>query len=122
MADTRRRSEAAGLKVSGLALGSETYAVDQPGVAARALDLAESLGAEQLRLVGGATGLGKPYHAAYEATVRLCDAYVKAARGRSVKVVLHQHNGTAVPSASLLHRVLSQFDPAQIGCIYDPAT
>src|SRR4051794_20135864 len=35
MADTRRLSEQAGLKVSGLALGSETYAIDQSGITAR---------------------------------------------------------------------------------------
>jgi sugar phosphate isomerase/epimerase len=121
MADARRLCEQAGLKVSGLALGSETYAVERPGVVDGALDLAEALGTEQLRLVGGATGgPGQSYAAAYEQTVRRCDAYVTGASGRNVKVVLHQHNGTAVPSASLLHRVLSQFDPQQIGCIYDP--
>jgi sugar phosphate isomerase/epimerase len=120
MAEIRRRSEQAGLKVSGLALGSETYAIDRPGVVERALDLAESIGAEQLRLVGGALGKGQSYASAYETSVRRCEAYVKAARRRRVRVVLHQHDGTAVPSASLLLRVLEQFDPQEIGCIYDP--
>jgi sugar phosphate isomerase/epimerase len=120
LAEARRRCEQAGLKISGLALGAETYAVEDPAVVRRALDLAEQAGAEQLRLVGGSTGEGQPYADAYELTVRRCGAYVKAARGRNVRVALHQHYGTAVPSASLLHRVLSQFDPREIGCIYDP--
>jgi sugar phosphate isomerase/epimerase len=120
MAEARRLGERAGVRSAGLALGSESYAVDRPGVVERALDLAERLGAEQLRLVGGSAGDGQSYSAAYEATVRRCEAYVKAARGRAVRVVLQQHYGTAVPSASLLLRVLEQFDPKEIGCIYDP--
>jgi sugar phosphate isomerase/epimerase len=118
-AEARRICEDAGLKINGLAFGRELQDVDRPDEIAKALDLAEIAGAEHVRIIGIHLGDERSYTSAYDWTVRLCEAHVKAKQGRNVKTLLHQHYGTAVPSAALLHRVLSQFDPNSIGCIYD---
>lgn len=117
LAEARRISDAAGLPISGLGM---TGTFCNPEGVEQALRLAEIAGTTQLRLHGGSTLEGQTYAEAYEETVRLCDAYSKIARGRGVKAVLHQHWGTAIASAGQVYRVLSQFDPELVGCIYDP--
>jgi sugar phosphate isomerase/epimerase len=51
--------------------------------------------------------------------VRLCEAYSRAAQPRGLRVLLHQRWGTLTASASQLQRVLSNFDPLLVGCVYD---
>ena len=84
----------------------------------RAAEIAEMAGARSLRICAESMA-NRSYVAAYEATVRLCEAYSRAAASRGIRVLLHQRWGTLTASASQLHRVLSQFDPRTIGCIYD---
>jgi sugar phosphate isomerase/epimerase len=79
---------------------------------------AEALGATGVRICG-AQIRGQTYAAAYDATVRLCEAYAQAAQPRGLRVLLHQRWGTLTTSASQLHRVLSNFDPRVVGCVYD---
>ena len=117
LAEVRELSDAAGLPISGLGM---TGALCTPGRVGEALRLAEIAGTARLRLHGGSTLEGQTYAEAYEATVRVCEAWSKVARGRGVKGVLHQHWGTAIASAGQVYRVVSQFDPELIGCIYDP--
>jgi sugar phosphate isomerase/epimerase len=40
--------------------------------------------------------------------------------GSGVKAVLEIHGNTIHPSASMAHRIVSHFDPARVGVIYDP--
>src|SRR5438093_10682166 len=79
---------------------------------------AETLGAAGVRICSVPIR-GQTYSAAYDATVRLCEVYSQAAQRRGLKLLLHQRWGTLTPSASQLHRVLSNFDPLVVGCVYD---
>ena len=61
-----------------------------------------------------------PYPVLYQEAV---DAYGKAldiTRERHVKMIIEIHGGTLMVSASLAHRIVSHFDPKDIGVIYDP--
>ena len=61
-----------------------------------------------------------PYPALYQQAV---DAYGKAleiTRARRVKILMEIHGGTIMVSASLAQRILANFDPKEIGAIYDP--
>lgn len=118
--EARRACEAADLRVSGLSFGREIQDPERQAEMIRALDLCERAGAPNLRLTGGSMLEGQRYSEAYEATLRMCAAYEKLARGRPVRALVHQHYGTAAPSATALHRIVSQFDPAAIGAVYDP--
>jgi sugar phosphate isomerase/epimerase len=84
----------------------------------RAAEMADVLGARQLRICG-ASMAGHSYTEAYDATLRACAAYSQAARKRGIRVLLHQRWATVTASASQLYRVLSNFDPSAVGCIYD---
>jgi sugar phosphate isomerase/epimerase len=113
----RRISGAAGLEISGLGLGGQFNRID--GIQS-AFELAELAGAKLIRIQGGSTLEGQSYAEAFDSAQRLCDAYAREAARRAVKVVFHQHWGTATAAASSLYRLLSPFDPRSIGCIYDP--
>jgi sugar phosphate isomerase/epimerase len=114
----RALSESAGLRISGLGLGGQ---FNRPEGARSAFDLGEIAGAPFIRIQAGSTLEGASYASAFDAAVRVCDAYVREAeRHPDVKVVLHQHWGTVTASASSLHRLLSRYEPRYIGCIYDP--
>jgi sugar phosphate isomerase/epimerase len=89
-----------------------------PVAPARAVEIARAVGAPHLR-VCGAPMTGHTYVAAYDATVRLCEAYISAARKHALRVLLHQRWGTVTASASQVQRVLANFDPRDVGCIYD---
>jgi sugar phosphate isomerase/epimerase len=84
----------------------------------RAAELAEAVGARNVR-VYGASMSGWSYPDAYDETVRLCEEYADAAQRRELRVLLHQRWGTLTASASQMQRVLSHFDPAVVGCVYD---
>jgi sugar phosphate isomerase/epimerase len=117
LSEARRISDDADLPISGLGM---TGTLCTPARVGEALRLAEIAGTSQLRLHGGSTLEGQTYAEAYEETVRICEAWSKVAKGTGVKGVLHQHWGTAIASAGQVYRVVSQFDPELIGCIYDP--
>ena len=113
----RQLSADAGLQISGLGLGGQFNRVD--GIP-MAFKLAEIAGSRLIRIQAGSTLEGQSFAVAFDSAVRLCDAYAREAVHHDVKVVLHQHWGTATASASSLDRLLSRFDPRHIGCIYDP--
>jgi len=113
----RQLCDRAGLQISGLGLGGQFNRVD--GIE-RAFELADIAGAKIIRIQAGHTLEGQSYASAFDESRRLCEAYAAEAAHHDVKVVLHQHWGTATASASSMYRLLSQFDPRHIGCIYDP--
>src|SRR5262249_17697220 len=114
----RRLSEASGLRISGLGLGGH---FNRPEGAGGAFELGEVAGAQFIRIQAGSTLEGASFSSAFDGAVRVCDAYVREAEQHpNVKVVLHQHWGSATSSASAMHRLLSRYDPRYIGCLYDP--
>lgn len=117
LAAIRSLSDGAGLPISGLGMTGTLCTPERVG---DALQLAQIAGTTRLRLHGGSTLEGQTYAESYEETVRVCEAWSKVAKGTGVKGVLHQHWGTAIASAGQVYRVVSQFDPELIGCIYDP--
>lgn len=47
-------------------------------------------------------------------------AAIEITRSYGLKIFLEMHGGTIHPSASLAHRIVSNFEPQDIGVIYDP--
>jgi sugar phosphate isomerase/epimerase len=117
LSHARRMCETAGLQISGLGLGGKFNRIE--GVA-EAFRLADVAGCQIIRIQAGSTLEGQSFTEAFQSAVRLCDAYATEAARHDVKVVLHQHWGTATANASSLFQLLSRFDPKNIGCIYDP--
>jgi sugar phosphate isomerase/epimerase len=60
------------------------------------------------------------YHELYDEAVSNYKGALEITRSYGVKVLVEMHGGTIHPSASLAHRIVSNFDPADIGVIYDP--
>ncbi|MTD52599.1 sugar phosphate isomerase/epimerase family protein [Amycolatopsis pithecellobii] len=112
-----RLSAAAGLSVIGL---SPYVRTGDLSTLDKVLAVAEASGAPQIRLQGPRFEPGGPdYH---ELSARFHDFFTDAAEHASrsgVRLVLEIHQHTLFPSASLAQRLVSHFDPARVGVIYD---
>ena len=60
------------------------------------------------------------YHELYREAVDAYGQALETTRRYGVKVLVEMHGGTIHPSASLAHRIVSNFDAKEIGVIYDP--
>ncbi|MCC6445595.1 MAG: sugar phosphate isomerase/epimerase [Armatimonadetes bacterium] len=60
------------------------------------------------------------YHELYDEAVRAFQGALAITRPRGIKVLIETHGGTIHLSASLAYRLVSNFDPEDIGVIYDP--
>lgn len=84
------------------------------------LDLAIAIGAPQIRLQGPRlSGSDSTYRQLF---AHFLDFLVDASRmatARGIRLELEIHQNTILPSASLAQRIVSYFDPADVGVIYD---
>ncbi len=84
------------------------------------LDVAEAAGAPQIRLQGPRIQPGGPGYR--QLFARMLDFMVDAealAAPHRIRIVIEIHQYTIFSSASLVHRLVSHFDPSRIGVIYD---
>ena len=90
---------------------------------------------EQVKLLAeGAQAVGSPairldcdrydgtvnYNELYRDALENCEKALKITRSYGIKVLVEMHGGTIYPSASLAHRLVSNFDATDIGVVYDP--
>ena len=59
------------------------------------------------------------YNDLYDEAVRAYEGALEITRSYGVRVLVEIHNGTIMVSASLAYRIVSHFDPKDIGVIYD---
>ncbi|MBN2449253.1 MAG: sugar phosphate isomerase/epimerase [Lentisphaeria bacterium] len=116
----RRVLEDHGLALAGIASAAACTDLEQLRLL---VDGAATAGAPFIR-VGAAAGY-KPdgsldYWQVYGETIAGYARAVAIARGSGVRILLEIHGNTIHPSASLAQRVVSHFDPAAVGVIYDP--
>jgi sugar phosphate isomerase/epimerase len=112
----RSLSEDTGLEVVGLGtyIGvGELDAVDE------AMNIARIAGAPQIR-VGSGSLEGASYARRFEEATRFLAGVEELAIRYGVKALVEIHQGTICPSASLAHRLVSNFRPERIGVIFDP--
>jgi len=107
-----------GLQLAGLAPNVSCTDLEQFKLL---LDGALACGTPFIR-VGAADGYSgtRPYREIYGETIAGYTRVLELTRGTGVKIVLEIHGGTIHPSASLAHRIVSNFDPNLVGVIYDP--
>lgn len=109
-----------GLALAGLATNVACTDLEQ---VKRVLEGAVEAGAPFMR-VGASSGFKADgtnnYWEIYGETVAGYARVREILRGSGVKMVLEIHGNTIHPSASLAYRIVSHFDPAEVGVIYDP--
>jgi sugar phosphate isomerase/epimerase len=81
---------------------------------------ANAVGCPALRLGCPGYNGSANYHDLYEQAVKDLNSALEITSAHNIKVWIEMHGGTLHPSASLAHRIVSNFDPADIGVIYDP--
>jgi sugar phosphate isomerase/epimerase len=60
------------------------------------------------------------YFALYDEAARAFEQALAITRPYGIKCIIETHGGSIFVSASLTHRLVSLFDPAEIGVLYDP--
>ncbi|GAA0896705.1 sugar phosphate isomerase/epimerase [Pseudonocardia zijingensis] len=86
----------------------------------RAFEVAAAAGAPQVRLQGPRPSPGGPgFHELFEAALGFVEHAAAHAAEHGVRLALEIHQHTIFPSASLAHLLVSRFDPALVGVIYD---
>lgn len=109
-----------GLALAGIASAAACTDLDQIRLL---VEGAVAAGAPFIR-VSAASGYkpdgSQDYWQIYGETVAGYARVLQITRGTGVKIVLEIHGGTIHCSASLAHRIVSHFDPAEVGVIYDP--
>jgi sugar phosphate isomerase/epimerase len=98
-----------------------TYvSASEPGAVEAIMGAAAEVGCRKMR-VGPPTYDGKrPYPELYEQAVRDYEKVAAVARRHRVQACVEMHMGNITPSAGLAHRLVSRFDPAEVGVIFDP--
>lgn len=106
-----------GLEIAGFASGCDASDLDHAKLLAEG---AKAVGCPAIRL--GCRGYNGTvnYHELYDEAVRNYAKALEITRSYGVKVLMETHGGTIHVSASLAYRIVSNFDAADIGVIYDP--
>lgn len=108
-------------RTAGLAIPSlGTYiAVGDLAATDEAMRFARIAGAPQIR-VGVGSLKGSTYAEAFARARAFLAEVAPLARHYGVRALVEIHHGSICPSASLAHRLVSAFDPPDVGVIYDP--
>ncbi|MEV6157407.1 sugar phosphate isomerase/epimerase family protein [Nonomuraea sp. NPDC052129] len=116
LAAVARETRAAGLTVIGLGVYIDHGDV---GKAEAALRLAAGVNVPWIRLRAPWRDASSRYGAQFAAAVEFFSRVAELAERYGVMALIEQHQRTICPSASLTERLVSRFDPAYIGVIYD---
>jgi sugar phosphate isomerase/epimerase len=81
---------------------------------------AQAVGCPAIRLSCRGYNGTTNYHEIYAEAVENYGKALEITRPHGIKVLVEMHGGTIHPSASLAHRIVSNFDAEDIGVIYDP--
>lgn len=86
----------------------------------RVLQVAQKLGASMIRV--GVPGYDRTqnYNELFDVAVRYLEGVEPLAKKYGIKCLVETHHNTIAPSAGLAHRLVSRFDPAHIGVLFDP--
>lgn len=116
-ADVARDTRAAGLEVVGLGTYIEVGDTETLRVACA---MATEAQVPQIRLQAPRISrTHQRYSVLFEQTVTFFAEIEAAARDAGIRALLEIHHNTICSSAALAHRVVSRFDPAHVGVIYD---
>jgi len=117
LARAKRIADSHGLAMPALGTYMSAGELDVVEAAMRA---AAAVGCPKLRVGPPRYDGSRSYHELFQEATANLGAVAKLARKHRVQACIEMHMGNITPSAGLAHRLVSQFDPAEIGVIFDP--
>jgi len=93
----------------------------EPEMVSRVMKVAAEVGCPRMRVGAPAYDGTIPYEELYTRAVAQFGEIAKLARRHRVQACVEMHMGIITPSAALTQRLVSHFDPDEIGVIFDPA-
>lgn len=112
----KKLAEGAGLEINGL--GTYIDVGDLEAVKA-AMQFAQICGAPQIRVKSGTSSETQPYPETFAAAQQFLQDIVPLSEHYGIRALIEIHHKTITPSAGLVHRLVSQFDPKHIGVLHD---
>jgi len=106
-------------KLSLPALGTYMQCHELP-VVESAMRAAAAVGCPKLRVNIPDYDGSRPYQELFDQTRTNFERVAELARSYGVQACIEMHMGNIAPSASLAYRLVSNFDPAAVGVIFDP--
>lgn len=106
-----------GLQIAGFASACAASDLEHAKLLAEG---AQAVGCPAIRLGCQGYNGSVNYHEIYAGAVEDYGKAIELTRSYGVKVLVEMHGGTIHPSASLAHRIVSNFSAKDIGVIYDP--
>lgn len=106
-----------GLALAGFASACDAQDLEQVKLLAEG---AQAVGCPAIRLSCRGYDGTVNYHELFDEAVTNYEKALEITRQYGLKVLVEMHGGTIHPSASLAHRIVSNFDAADIGVLYDP--
>ena len=85
-----------------------------------AMRAAAAVGCPKLRVGPPRYDGSRAYQDLFDGAVGDFEKVAKLARKHEVQACIEMHMGNITPSAGLAHRLVSRFDPAEVGVIFDP--
>ena len=85
-----------------------------------AMRAAAAVGCHKMRVGPPGYDGSRPYPELFDQACREFEKVAALARRHGVQACIEMHMGNITPSAGLAHRLVSHFDPAHIGVIFDP--
>ncbi len=90
------------------------------GLVERVMRAAAAAGVHKMRVGTPAYDGSRPYRELFDEAVRDYAKVAELAARYGVQACIEMHMDIITPSAGLAHRVVSNFDPAHVGVIFDP--
>ena len=88
--------------------------------AEQVLRIANALGAPMMRIGVHGYNRSKSYNELYDEQVKYMEQLIPLLRKYEMKGLVETHHGTIAASASAAYRLVSHFDPQDVGVLFDP--
>jgi sugar phosphate isomerase/epimerase len=118
--DLRRAKEIADRNGLAMPVLGTYMKCDELEVVEAAMKAAQGVGVPKMRVGAPPYDGTRPYGELFEEAVGHFEQVAALARKYGVQGCLEMHMGNITPSAGLAHRLVSRFDPAEVGVIFDP--
>lgn len=119
--DLKRAKEIADRRGLAMPVLGTYMGADRPDVVESVMRAAAAVGSVRMRVGVPRYDGSRPYPELYEQALRDFETVAVLARKYRVQACIEMHMGNITPSAGLAHRLVSHFDPKEIGVIFDPA-
>ena len=119
-ADLKRAKEIADRHGLAMPILGTYMKCDELAVVESVMQAAATVGCGKMRVGPPGYDGSRPYQELFDEAARNFERVAALGRQHGVQACIEMHMGNITPSAGLAHRLVSSFDPKEVGVIFDP--